>query len=123
MISEHQQVCGHDVLASCEMDKRYYSHANHQYGQSLAGLEACCLQPGLDVSRLREDAAATYTRPGNRRSGIEPLMGHAKQGGQLGQSRVKTDVTTLAAGYDAIGSFNLRQLLCHLLGKNIKSMG
>ena len=49
--------------------------------------------------------------------------GHAKQGGQLGQSRVKTDETTLAAGYGAIGGFNLRQLIRHLLGKDITLMG
>jgi hypothetical protein len=58
-----------------------------------------------------------------RRAGIEPLIGHAKQGGQLRQSRMKTDETTLAAGYGAIGGFNLRQLIRHLLGKDIKPMG
>jgi transposase, IS5 family len=124
MISAHQEVCGQDVLATGGMDKGYYSHANHQYLQSLAGLEEFCLQqPGLDVSHLGEDAAETYTRLVNRRSGIEPLIGHAKQGGQLGQSRMKTDETTLAAGYGAIGGFNLRQLIRHLLGKDIKPIG
>jgi hypothetical protein len=124
MISAHQEVCGQDVLATCGMDKGYYSHANHQYLQSLAGLEEFCLQqPGLDVSHLGEDAAETYTRLVNRRSGIEPLIGHAKQGGQLGQSRMKTDETTLAAGYGAIGGFNLRQLIRHMLGKDIKPIG
>ena len=59
----------------------------------------------------------------NRRAGIEPLIGHAKHGGQLGTSRMKHDDTTLAAGYGAIGGFNLRQLLRHLLGKDIKAMG
>jgi hypothetical protein len=42
--------------------------------------------------------------------------------GQLGQSRMKTDETTLAAGYGAIGGFNLRQLIRHLLGQDIKPM-
>jgi transposase, IS5 family len=102
----------------------YYSHANHQYLQSLEGLEECCLQqPGLDVSRLGEDAAETYTRLVNRRSGMEPVLGHAKQGGPLGQSRMKTDETTRAAGYGAIGGFNLRQLIRHLFGKDITPMG
>ena len=124
MISAHQKVCGQDVLASCGMDKGYYSHANHQYLQSLAELKECCLQqPGLDISRRGEDAAETYRRLVNRRSGLEPLIGHAKQGGQLGQSRMKTDETTLAAGYGAIGGFNLRQLIRHLFGKDIKPMG
>jgi hypothetical protein len=59
----------------------------------------------------------------DRRAGIEPLIGHAKHGGQLGQSRMKTDDTTLAAGYAAIGGFSLRQLIRHLLGKDIKPIG
>jgi transposase, IS5 family len=124
MIRAHQEVCGQDVLASCGMDKGYDSTANHQYVPSWEGLKAFCLQqPGLDVSRRGEDAAETYTRLVKRRSGIEPLIGHAKQGGQLGQSRMKTDETTLAAGYGAIGGFNLRQCIRHLLGKDIKPMG
>ena len=72
---------------------------------------------------LSEDDAETYTRLVNRRAGIEPLIGHTKHGGQLGTSRMKQDDTTLAAGYGAIGGFNLRQLLRHLLGKDIKAMG
>ena len=54
---------------------------------------------------------------------VVELIGHAKHGGQLGQSRMKTDATTLAAGYAAIGGFNLRQLIRHLFGKDIKPMG
>jgi hypothetical protein len=77
----------------------------------------------LDPSTLSERDAATYTRLVDRRAGIEPLIGHAKQGGQLGQSRMKTDDTTLAAGYGAIGGFNLRQLIRRLLAKDIKLTG
>jgi len=36
---------------------------------------------------------------------------------------MKTDVTTLAAGYAVIAGFNLRQLIRHLLGKDIRSIG
>lgn len=49
----------------------------------------------------------------NRRSGIEPLIGHVKQGGQLGRSRMKSDAATLAAGYGSILGFNLRQMIKH----------
>jgi transposase, IS5 family len=49
-------------------------------------------------------------------------VGHAKHGGQLGRSRMKHDETTLAAGYGAIGGFNLRQLVRHLIGKEIEGM-
>ena len=50
----------------------------------------------------------------NRRAGIEPLIGHAKQKGQLGKSRMKYDETTKAAGYTAILGFNGRQLIRNL---------
>src|SRR5262249_61317208 len=86
------------------MNKGYYRGVNRQYLQALAGWKECCLhQPRLDPRTLSESDAATYPRLVDRRAGIEPLIGHAKQGGQLGQSRMKTDETTLAAGYSAIG--------------------
>jgi hypothetical protein len=124
MIEEHQDLFGAGVLTSSGMDKGYYSSANRKYLRSLEGLKEFCLQqPGLDPSTLSESDAETYTRLVDRRAGIEPLIGHAKQGGQLGQSHMKTDETTLAAGYSAIGGFNLRQLIRHLLGKEIKPIG
>jgi len=124
MIEEHQGLFGAGVLTSSGTDKGYYSGANRKYLQSLDGLKEFCLQqPGLDTRTLSESDAETYARLVDRRAGIEPLIGHAKQGGQLGQSRMKTDETTLAAGYSAIGGFNLRQLIRHLLGKDIKPIG
>ena len=124
MIEVHQDLFGAGRLTSSGMDKGYYSGANRKYLQSLEGLKEFCLQqPGLNPSTLSESDAETYTRLVDRRAGIEPLIGHAKQGGQLGQSCMKTDDTTLAAGYSAIGGFNLRQLLRHLLGKDIKPIG
>jgi transposase, IS5 family len=124
MIKAHQGLFGQGVLQSFGTDKGYYSQANHNYLRAVAGLEELGLQqPGLDLGRLAESEAETHTRLADRRAGIEPLIGHAKQGGQLGQSRMKTDDTTLAAGYGAIGGFNLRQLIRHLLGKDIKPMG
>ena len=72
---------------------------------------------------LLESDAETYARLVDRRAGIESLIGRAKHGGQLGQSRMKPDAITLAAGYAAVGGFNLRQLIRHLLGKAIKSIG
>lgn len=53
----------------------------------------------------------------NRRAGIEPLIGHAKHGGQLGRSRIKSDGTTKSAGYAAVFGFNLRQLTRHIAGE------
>jgi IS5 family transposase len=123
MVEEHQGLFGQGILQSFGTDKGYYSQANHNYLRAVVGLAECGLQqPGLALGTLTEREAATRARLADRRAGIEPLIGHAKQGGQLGQSRMKTDDTTLAAGYSAIGGFNLRQLLRHLLGKDIKSM-
>ena len=47
----------------------------------------------------------------NRRSGIEPLIGHVKHGGQLGRSRMKSDKVIEASGYTAVLGFNMRQLI------------
>jgi hypothetical protein len=123
MIEAHQGLFGQGVLQSFGTDKGYYSQANHDYLVAVKGLKECGLQqPGLDMESLPEREAEVRARLAERRAGIAPLIGHAKQGGQLGQSRMKTDDTTLAAGYSAIGGFNLRQLLRHLLGKDIKAM-
>ena len=123
MIGEHQRLFGEGTLRSCGTDKGYYSAANRKYLRALPGLEEVGLQqPGLDLDTLSESERATLRRLANRRAGIEPLLGHAKQGGQLGHSRMKSDATTLAAGYAAIGGFNLRQLSRHQLGKKIKPM-
>lgn len=123
MISEHQRLFGEGTLRSCGTDKGYYSAANRQYLQALEGLEEFCLQqPGFDPATLPVSEGATFTRLADRRAGIEPLIGQAKHGGQLGQSRMKQDETTLAAGYAAVGGLNLRQLSRHLLSKKIKPM-
>ena len=123
MISEHQRLFGEGTLRSCGTDKGYYSTANRQYLQALDGLEEFCLQqPGFDPATLTESEGATFTRLADRRAGIEPLIGHAKHGGQLGHSRMQSDEATLAAGYAAIGGLNLRQLSRHQLDKKIKPM-
>ncbi len=123
MVTEHQNLFGKGALRSFGTDKGYYSGANGKYLRSVEGLvEVCLQQPGVDTGNLCEVEAATYRRLVDRRTGIEPLIGHAKHGGQLGKSRMKYDETTLAAGYGSIGGFNLRQLTRHLLGKDIKAM-
>jgi transposase, IS5 family len=123
MVGVHQDLFGQGTLRSCGTDKGYYSGANRKYLEALEGLDEFCLQqPGVDLTRLLEGEAEIHARLVNRRSGIEPLIGHAKHGGQLGRSRMKQDETTLAAGYGAVGGFNLRQLVRHLLGKEIEPM-
>ena len=123
MIEAHQGLFGQGVLQSFGTDKGYYSQANRDYLGAVKGLKELGLQqPGLDIGGLAEREAETRTRLADRRAGIKPLIEPAKQGGQLGQSRMKTDDTTLAAGYSAIGGLNLRQITRHLLGKEIKSI-
>ena len=122
-IGEHHSLFGHGTLHSCGTDKGYYSHANAKYLRAVAGLTEIGLQqPGQHAASRSASEEETVVRLANRRAGIEPLIGHAKHGGQLGRSRMKHDETTLAAGYAAIGGFNLRQLLRHLLDKKIKAM-
>ncbi len=53
----------------------------------------------------------------NSRSGIEPLIGHTKQGGQIDRSRMKSDETTKSAGHTALLGFNLRQFARHISGE------
>src|SRR5215510_695014 len=107
MVAEHQRLFGKGTLRSCGADKGYYSAANREYLCALPGLaEVGLQQPGLELGTLSESERATRRRLANRRAGIEPLIGHAKQGGQLGHSRMKHDASTLAAGYAAIGGFN-----------------
>ena len=53
----------------------------------------------------------------NRRAGIEPLIGHLKNGWQMRRSRMKSDQTTLSAGYSSVLGFNLRQLKRNLMGE------
>ena len=123
MIEWHQSLFGQEMLKSCGTDRGYYSSANRQYLESLESLDEFCLQqPGFDIKSVSENDTVIHARLVNRRSGIEPLIGHAKHGGQLGRSRMKQDETTMAAGYSAVGGFNLRQLVRHLLGKDIKVM-
>lgn len=115
MIEEHQQLFGEGELKSYGTDKGYYSQANISYVKSVKKLKDVCVQrPGLDLSTLSEQERVVYTALTNRRSGIEPLIGHIKKGGQLERSRMKTDASTLASGYSAVAAFNLKQLVRHI---------
>ena len=113
---------GEGTLGSFGTDKGYYSHANVSAAKKTAGIIELNIQkPGPDRSRSMVEREAQLAMV-HRRSGIEPLIGHAKQGGQLGRSRMKSDKTTLASGYGAVTGFNLRQLVRHLIGKEIRQM-
>lgn len=104
MIDLHQELFGKGNLKSLSGDRGYCSKTNEQ-----------CLSEVIDDFHLGyryvDQAEEDYHRLYNRRSGIEPIIGHIKQGGQLGKSRMKSDTATHAAGYAAMLGFNLRQIM------------
>ena len=118
MLEEHERTFGQTQLDSVATDKGYYSKKNIK---TLSNKEV--RQIGVQLPRnvknetiKLSDEDAEKLR--NRRAGIEPLIGHAKQGGQLGQSRMKNDKNTESAGYCAILGFNLRQIIKSLVRNN-----
>ncbi len=117
LIAEHAQLFGERTAHSVTADKGYWSMKNQdtltQHGVKESGLQRPVNiknKKGMPCEERQEELA-------NRRAGIEPIIGHAKQGGQLGKSRMKSDQSTLAAGYGSITGLNLRQLIRHQGGK------
>lgn len=103
----------HASLFSCQdvsvaTDKGYYSANNAEFLRKKYGDDSGLQKPG---------AAENNDMLVNRRSGIEPLIGHAKHGGQLGRSRMKSDEATESSGYTSVLGFNCRQLRRYLTGK------
>jgi IS5 family transposase len=117
LVSEHAALFGEDALESASADKGYWS-AKNQRELSRRGVKESGLQRPTNVkSKLWLPSKEIQERLGDRRAGIEPLIGHAKHGGQLGRSRMKSDAATLAAGYASVFGLNLRQLIRHQAGK------
>ena len=124
LIEAHQGLLGQGVWQSFGTEKGSSSRSNNNSLRAVGGLAECGLQqPGLESGSLTEREVETRARLADRRAGSDPLLGQAKQGGQLGQSRMKTDDTTRAAGDSAIGGFHLRQLIRHVQGKASQPMG
>lgn len=121
LLSEHQQLFGKKSLRSISADKAYYSAANVRCLKG-AHVKEIGLQPPANTKRTTGLVqGATMQKLKDRRAGIEPLIGHAKHGGQLGKSRMKSDAATLAAGYGAVLGLNLRQMIRHKTGKMKKA--
>lgn len=98
-----------EKLNSLTADKGYYTNNNELFLIEKSVKEIGLQHPA--VKHRKQEKKQISEELINRRAGIEPLIGHAKQGGQLSKSRMKSDKTTLSAGYTAILSFNLRQLM------------
>lgn len=120
IMAEHEKLFGTNQIESLSTDKGYYSKKNVKHalskGVSKVGIQAPESTKD-NVSQLSaEDKETLY----NRRSGIEPLIGHVKQGGQLGRSRMKSDETIKASGYASVLGFNLRQTVKAKIKENEK---
>jgi len=110
MLTEHGKLFGENVADSLAADKGYYSKKNVKHAQE-KGVGKIGIQQPCNVKKKDllsdEDEEELY----NRRSGIEPLIGHVKQGGQLGRSRMKSDSTIESSGYTSVLAFNLKQTI------------
>jgi len=111
MLAEHENLFGAEKIETLSTDKGYYSKKNVKHaiskGISKVGIQAPNSVEANIAQLSVEDEEHLY----NRRSGIEPLIGHVKQGGQLGRSRMKSDETIKASGYASVLGFNLRQTM------------
>ncbi|MBA2649202.1 MAG: transposase [Legionella sp.] len=112
VIKCHQVLFDNAKINSVATDKGYYSKAHEKYLQAKGVTEIGLQRPNniktppiKSMSKEREEELV------NRRSGIEPLIGHVKQGGQLGRSRMKSDKGIECSGYTAVLAFNMRQFI------------
>lgn len=123
MVQEHQNLFGKYTLQGFAADRGYYSKENLEYlSIMIRSVWGFSLPKPGKLESLPLWEWERQNRQQDRLRGTEPLIGHMKQGGQLGRSRMKSDTGTLAAGYGAVLGFNLRQLMRHQLGKKIKMM-
>lgn len=105
MLAAHKELSGGVKIQELATDKGYFSRKNEA-----VAIEAMTKDGALHLGYRYEDVdEATDTRLRDHRGGLEAIIGHCKRG-QLGSCRMKSDRTTLAAGYAALGGFNLRQL-------------
>lgn len=115
LVEEHAKLFGKNSLKTVATDKGYWSSKNLKELLKLS-ISPEGLQKPSNV-KLEYTDLELQEHLQNRRAGIEPLIGHAKYGGQLGKSKMKSDTATLAAGYGSILGFNLRQMIRHRQGK------
>lgn len=109
-VHEHRMIFGNDTLKQVGTDKGYYKRKNIKEVEAL-GINADGLQRTANAKNQVDLELAKVLR--DRRSGIEPLIKHAKSFG-LGKSKMKSDSTTLASGYRSVMGFNLHQLMRHM---------
>jgi hypothetical protein len=117
MLEEHGKLFPKVDIIDLATDKGYFSKANEDAAEEVLRGEG-----NLHLGYQYEDTPDDIdTRLKDHRAGLEAVIGHIKQGGQLKKSRMKSDTATLAAGYGSILGFNLRQLIRHQGGKMSKA--
>jgi IS5 family transposase len=119
MLETHSETFTNKKIDSATADKGYFSGKNEkimaEHGVKEIGMQC----PGnLKKKRLRELPKNRENQLIDRRAGIEPLIGHAKNRSQLGRSRMKSDKTIEASGFSSVLGFNLRQMIRYKMGKN-----
>jgi len=117
LIAEHERLFGLGSLETVAADKGYFTKRNRRLLDAKNVPQVGLQKPGKALEEDSPQKTLLYIR----RAGIEPLIGHVKQGGQLGKSRMKSDAATLAAGYGSILSFNLRPFIRHKQRKYSKA--
>lgn len=112
IIECHEDLFGEGKINSVATDKGYYSKKNEKL-LFKKGVEEIGIQRSYIVKKplLKPLTKEREEELVNRRSGIEPLIGHIKQGGQLGRSRMKSDKGIECSGYTSVLGFNMRQLI------------
>lgn len=121
MLAEHSVLFGESSIKSVSADKGYWKAKNQRELTKRGVAESGLQRPSNIKSRAGLPSQEVQEKLRDRRAGIEPLIGHAKHGGQLGKSRMKSDKATLAAGYGSVLGLNLRQLIRHQGGKMKKA--
>ena len=118
MIALHQNLFGQGTLQSIATDKGYYSFDNERRLEAAGVKDIYLPRPNRTLDAPPEKTPGPIRQLlHDRRAGLEPLIGHTKQGGQMGGSRMKSDETTKSAGYASVFGFNARQLTRYLAGE------
>lgn len=112
IIAEHEKIFDGAEINSITTDKGYYSAKNEKL-LFKKGVDEIGIQRPHNIKKppIKSMTAEREEELINRRSGIEPIIGHIKHGGQLGRSRMKSDKGIECSGYTSVMGFNMRQLI------------
>lgn len=118
MLDTHADTFENKKIISATTDKGYYSEKNEIIMAEHGIIEIGIQRPvNIKRKRLHEMSQDRESELINRRAGIEPLIGHVKHRGQLGRSRMKSDITIESSGFASILGFNLKQMIRYKTGK------